>query len=121
MRSGYLKSAPERIRVVDVDDVESGMDRGPLDGRHDGRVVAQRHPFFHSAREAAADVTLVDEPVPRRQPSAGHELRHASGRSGAAGDRKSTRLNSSHVEISYAGFCLKKTRSARRSACASTT
>src|SRR5690349_23013174 len=29
-----------------------------------------------------------------------------SGRSG--GDRKSTRLNSSHVEISYAVFCLKK-------------
>src|SRR5690349_769861 len=28
-------------------------------------------------------------------------------RSGA-GDRKSTRLNSSHVEISYAVFCLKK-------------
>src|SRR5690349_23155088 len=27
------------------------------------------------------------------------------------GDRKSTRLNSSHVEISYAVFCLKKKRS----------
>src|SRR6266496_4512293 len=27
---------------------------------------------------------------------------------GAAEDRKSTRLNSSHVEISYAVFCLKK-------------
>src|SRR5690349_23565279 len=27
---------------------------------------------------------------------------------GSAGDRKSTRLNSSHVEISYAVFCLKK-------------
>src|SRR5438874_4270300 len=26
----------------------------------------------------------------------------------ALGDRKSTRLNSSHVEISYAVFCLKK-------------
>src|SRR5690349_24410272 len=26
----------------------------------------------------------------------------------AVGDRKSTRLNSSHVEISYAVFCLKK-------------
>src|SRR5690606_41906002 len=25
-----------------------------------------------------------------------------------AGDRRSTRLNSSHVKISYAGFCLKK-------------
>src|SRR5204862_4442682 len=28
--------------------------------------------------------------------------------SGCASDRKSTRLNSSHVEISYAVFCLKK-------------
>src|SRR5690349_22478964 len=27
---------------------------------------------------------------------------------GPLGDRKSTRLNSSHVEISYAVFCLKK-------------
>src|SRR5699024_11795308 len=27
---------------------------------------------------------------------------------GCAGDRKSTRLNSSHVSISYAVFCLKK-------------
>src|SRR5690349_24980935 len=28
--------------------------------------------------------------------------------SNSSGDRKSTRLNSSHVEISYAVFCLKK-------------
>src|SRR3712207_8924064 len=28
---------------------------------------------------------------------------------GASGDRKSTRLNSSHANISYAVFCLKKT------------
>src|SRR5690349_23263473 len=34
-------------------------------------------------------------------------LRHA------AGDRKSTRLNSSHVEISYAVFCLKKKTKAK--------
>src|SRR5207249_11441612 len=33
--------------------------------------------------------------------------RHRQRRSGAA-DRKSTRLNSSHVSISYAVFCLKK-------------
>src|SRR5699024_12047006 len=30
------------------------------------------------------------------------------------GDRKSTRLNSSHVSISYAVFCLKKKRSKKR-------
>src|SRR5438874_5321004 len=33
-------------------------------------------------------------------------------------DRKSTRLNSSHVEISYAVFCLKKKRTALNSLCA---
>src|SRR5690349_23808905 len=32
----------------------------------------------------------------------------------AARDRKSTRLNSSHVEISYAVFCLKKKNSLHR-------
>src|SRR5690606_41575474 len=31
---------------------------------------------------------------------------HGVGRSGDVGDRKSTRLNSSHVKISYAVFCL---------------
>src|SRR5438874_4057169 len=43
--------------------------------------------------------------------SAGRELRHharGGDRQLPAGDRKSTRLNSSHVEISYAVFCLKK-------------
>src|SRR5690349_23407919 len=33
----------------------------------------------------------------------------------AGGDRKSTRLNSSHVEISYAVFCLKKKKLGQRS------
>src|SRR5690349_23532778 len=35
------------------------------------------------------------------------------------GDRKSTRLNSSHVEISYAVFCLKKKRAGYGHRCAS--
>src|SRR5690606_40733758 len=35
-----------------------------------------------------------------------HKLRH--GVDGMREDRKSTRLNSSHVKISYAVFCLKK-------------
>src|SRR5690606_40334879 len=33
---------------------------------------------------------------------------------GAAPDRKSTRLNSSHVKISYAVFCLKKKKKTRK-------
>src|SRR5690349_23560821 len=53
--------------------------------------------------------------LPRRARQYGHaplEGRSLAGRLitpiVARGDRKSTRLNSSHVEISYAVFCLKK-------------
>src|SRR3712207_8491069 len=35
---------------------------------------------------------------------------HCSANVGEAGDRKSTRLNSSHANISYAVFCLKKNK-----------
>src|SRR5690349_22729055 len=50
-------------------------------------------------RRGAAD--LVQEFRRHTLPEIIHELSRG-------GDRKSTRLNSSHVEISYAVFCLKK-------------
>src|SRR5207253_9967578 len=56
-----------------------GMHKDPTAGNHGGAV-----PFAHGA-------------APQ------HERRIFPGR-----DRKSTRLNSSHVAISYAVFCLKK-------------
>src|SRR5690625_1550542 len=46
----------------------------------------------------------------------GHEVHHGADHDKgeqAARDRKSTRLNSSHVAISYAVFCLKKKTTAR--------
>src|SRR3712207_7789608 len=48
-------------------------------------------------------------------PPAGHGVRPASVRRRArqGGDRKSTRLNSSHANISYAVFCLKKKKEYR--------
>src|SRR5947207_11103797 len=48
--------------------------------------------------------------VPIRQPGSAADRRLAAGvpRDQRAGDRKSTRLNSSHTVISYAVFCLKK-------------
>src|SRR2546422_7513892 len=67
--------------------------------------------LFRSVREAqrglgpsAAAVARLRRPGPDAQ-------RGGSGgvsRRGALGDRKSTRLNSSHGYISYAVFCLKK-------------
>src|SRR5256885_8015029 len=45
-------------------------------------------------------------------------LQHANRTSGApASDRKSTRLNSSHLVISYAVFCLKKKKTKTRINC----
>src|SRR5699024_12662480 len=45
----------------------------------------------------------------------GEELRECAGQRGGV-DRKSTRLNSSHVSISYAVFCLKKKKKIKRQA-----
>src|SRR5437667_2739303 len=39
---------------------------------------------------------------------------HCSVRCSWGGDRKSTRLNSSHITISYAVFCLKKKKNKRK-------
>src|SRR6266496_5869884 len=55
--------------------------------------------------------TLFRSRAGRRRPS-GSRRRHGPG--GTARDRKSTRLNSSHVEISYAVFCLKKKKQRER-------
>src|SRR5204862_6001130 len=54
--------------------------------------------LFRSSSSMSRPTCTFETPL---NPSAG------SARSGSA-DRKSTRLNSSHVEISYAVFCLKK-------------
>src|SRR6266511_5707448 len=47
------------------------------------------------------DALPISRPAPRTRPTG---TRHR----GPCRDRKSTRLNSSHVKISYAVFCLKK-------------
>src|SRR2546430_12829748 len=64
----------------------------------------------------ALDVDLVAQ-IGRLEPDGVAELR-----GGGGADRKSTRLNSSHSQISYAVFCLKKKYSevltlSRSSAC----
>src|SRR3712207_8916360 len=53
---------------------------------------------------SASELLGRDEPVDADQPLS---KRHVGGEERGA-DRKSTRLNSSHANISYAVFCLKK-------------
>src|SRR2546427_6477585 len=60
------------------------------------------------ALERAASVRGVDGIVDRLRVSPGERRGDGAVRDSLARDRKSTRLNSSHSQISYAVFCLKK-------------
>src|SRR3989442_9130183 len=65
-----------------------------------------RSQCFSAARAANGEHTTTQRHIPGRRTA---DRRRAGGsRRVRPGDRKSTRLNSSHVRISYAVFCLKK-------------
>src|SRR5258705_13305243 len=66
--------------------------------------------FGEQQRRTAAEGLLDAPAIGFDAPVVGHEVgdHHAAGTKGASKDRKSTRLNSSHLGISYAVFCLKK-------------
>src|SRR3712207_7720232 len=76
-----------------------GVEVGVLwhDARRDALPVGQ----VHRHRRIRLGEMRGDHPQADRAPERG---RHA------AGDRKSTRLNSSHANISYAVFCLTNTK-----------
>src|SRR3712207_8595376 len=68
-------------------------------------LVLQLPCDLRAAADARGDLTVLDR-VLRRQLF--DLLKHPVVVATDAGDRKSTRLNSSHANISYAVFCLKK-------------
>src|SRR5690606_40117568 len=59
----------------------------------DGGRIVGNEPIFQNFEYVGKDEIYVENPLPE--------------------DRKSTRLNSSHVKISYAVFCLKKKKNNR--------
>src|SRR2546430_4946018 len=60
---------------------------------------------LHDALPIFAPGNELPQPQPERRRGSGARSQHRQCR---ARDRKSTRLNSSHSQISYAVFCLKK-------------
>src|SRR5438874_9680283 len=75
------------------------------------------HPYLHSFPTRRSSDLIFDAKVSRHQRTVCHPKLRRFGYSllvlpdtsqNSSQDRKSTRLNSSHVEISYAVFCLKK-------------
>src|SRR5207253_11478421 len=70
-------------------------------------------PIYRKRRETAwrdfLERSTTRAGAAKERAAGGHEDRsHPASESPNFGDRKSTRLNSSHVAISYAVFCLKK-------------
>src|SRR5690349_22580468 len=82
-----------------------GMDYGAA-------IIVDELTSLQLKEPSAAAAAVYDQPIGLRllyQEPGGEEhylTRYPAGLKGR--DRKSTRLNSSHVEISYAVFCLKK-------------
>src|SRR2546427_5405576 len=64
--------------------------------------------LFRSAARGAGDGAGAGWARARAAGGAAVAVRGGRGEDPARGDRKSTRLNSSHSQISYALFCLKK-------------
>src|SRR6266540_2556994 len=101
LKRGMVKS-PDR--KGDDHGTAAARDVGPGRPRRAGPPLPD-HPRRHHPHP------LPDDPVARRGPPgrrgrAADPLQPRHGPPGA--DRKSTRLNSSHITISYAVFCLKK-------------
>src|SRR5207302_9360898 len=83
-RSSDLRALPARVRSARA------------------RLLVPAHTFHQRL------AVVPDRPRGNLWPGAvGADIPHSE-RGGREGDRKSTRLNSSHVKISYAVFCLKK-------------
>src|ERR1035441_10392388 len=83
----------------------SGMHRDPAQMRHagsDGFDERVHLPGGIAAPQGEAHAGA------RAVVAQADSLQHVGRRERSAGDRKSTRLNSSHLGISYAVFCLKK-------------
>src|SRR5262245_63376440 len=70
----------------------------PISGHRSGRP----------ARPQRSSVRIAPQTQRRGEPDADPQGCQPDRRGAAGGDRKSTRLNSSHLGISYAVFCLKK-------------
>src|SRR5258707_2760640 len=80
------------------------------------KILVTSRAVLHVYGEHEFPLPPLALPDPRSLPSL-DVLSHYPAIADPAGDRKSTRLNSSHANISYAVFCLKKKKKDTDSSC----
>src|SRR5690625_7091127 len=71
-----------------------------------GRAQHRPHPVDHLSRPCVQPQAAAASAAAERAGRIDTDMAELPGGTMDAGDRKSTRLNSSHVAISYAVFCL---------------
>src|SRR3989475_9590817 len=106
LRSTMERMTRSAIKAGPVAGASCGSDMAASSGRGRNAARAQRgHHPVHAAADQHAEEPAVGAPPDRQQAG---EVGQDGGEHAADADRKSTRLNSSHSQISYAVFCLKK-------------
>src|SRR5256885_9222525 len=101
-------AAPQRLEIQVVEDEAQVGLAGTVVGQGDRMVVGRQ--FFEDGSDELVQVVDLLELAPRVLVDlafAREDVQRLEQFDGLA-DRKSTRLNSSHLVISYAVFCLKK-------------
>src|SRR5690606_39850594 len=111
-RVALFHHLPDLLRLLEVVNGCLGLEPGgsvqllsveAIDHPHQDPVPGHLHRILQSEEHHS----LSPQPVVDRREYGQDRLAHRLGGDSDA-DRKSTRLNSSHVKISYAVFCLKK-------------
>src|SRR5688572_31474509 len=69
---------------------------------------------YRIASQRGIENSYVRQPLKSQQQNRNRNHGRAQHHDQAGGDRKSTRLNSSHSQISYAVFCLKKKKKKKK-------
>src|SRR5256885_2542951 len=115
LRCSYRVSLPPRRqirRAGSLEDRELELSRRIADAASDAKYAAMLSSavFITCAVTGSGDSVRknANVPVTPEQIAAAALEAHSAGAAICSGDRKSTRLNSSHLVISYAVFCLKK-------------
>src|SRR5690606_41674840 len=107
LQSAQYIDPPQRVdrRAAPDQPDPPGLAAAPAEHGAAGSPRSQSPTVYQSSPRSSAGCMVRLDPLPHIMESAAQYLSQPQQ---TRSDRKSTRLNSSHVKISYAVFCLKK-------------
>src|SRR3712207_8436093 len=98
---------PPRFTLFPYTTLFRSLHAEAAEGDADGREVEQGGGGLAAEHQPGVAEDAAEDPLRARRGQRRRPGRHAAAAKPGDEDRKSTRLNSSHANISYAVFCLK--------------